>query len=167
MLSVRGRRFLTMKVCTKCRVEKPLTDFGKRASRPDGLNLWCKPCINSQSKAWRQRNPEKSAESVKTWKANNRGKVIAARVRYLYGITFTQRAKMMVAQGQRCAICLRFPSGKSLSVDHCHVTGFVRGMLCDRCNTSIGKFEEDPALLRRAAEYIENPPFWIEPNRGP
>lgn len=52
-----------------------------------------------------------------------------------------------------CRICL-LP--KRLVIDHCHTSGMVRGMLCYRCNTSLGKFADDPARLRRAADYLEH-----------
>lgn len=60
-----------------------------------------------------------------------------------------------------CAICERPESvergGKSewLSVDHCHTTGKVRGLLCTQCNHAIGKLDDDPELMRRAIAYIE------------
>jgi hypothetical protein len=39
-------------------------------------------------------------------------------------------------------------------VDHCHRTHRIRGLLCSRCNTGIGKFNDDPGLLMRAAKYL-------------
>jgi hypothetical protein len=57
----------------------------------------------------------------------------------------------------RCWIC-RQPervAGRSLAVDHAHKTGAVRGFLCTRCNNVVGRMEDDPDLLRRAAAYLE------------
>ena len=90
-----------------------------------------------------------------------------ARVRRLsekYGITFEQEAQMLTSQGGQCAICGGKPksvnalSGKIIdfSVDHSHVTGKVRGLLCSHCNRGIGLFQDDPAILRRAATYLES-----------
>ena len=63
---------------------------------------------------------------------------------------------MLVAQGGVCAICrLTCQSGKRLCVDHDHATGKVRGLLCQKCNTVLGKMSDSPELLRRAAAYLE------------
>ena len=80
-----------------------------------------------------------------------------------YGITPERYAEMLEAQGGVCAIChenetvidRKTHAPKLLAVDHCHETKRVRGLLCWRCNTSIGKFKHDPDLLRRAALYCE------------
>lgn len=45
-----------------------------------------------------------------------------------------------------------------LNKDHDHSTGQWRGLLCSRCNTGLGVFRDNPAILRAAAEYLENPP---------
>ena len=65
------------------------------------------------------------------------------------------------AQGGRCAICRqpethrdRSGSVQPLGVDHDHRTGKVRGLLCHSCNTALGYFRDDPALLTAAAEYV-------------
>jgi hypothetical protein len=66
--------------------------------------------------------------------------------------------ELLARQEGKCLICgVEF---KSLSrrlwhIDHCHETGVVRGMLCQDCNTSLGKFGDSPAVLRKAADYLE------------
>ena len=82
------------------------------------------------------------------------------RVRLLvqYGISEMDYARMLTEQNGGCAICGDDGSagrGGVLHVDHCHQTGRVRGLLCDRCNHGLGNFKDDPALLRRAAYYLE------------
>ena len=70
-----------------------------------------------------------------------------------YGITPEQYTEMVVAQGGVCLICREVSEG--LCVDHDHVTGKVRGLLCHECNMALGKMKDDPARLRSAAEYLE------------
>jgi hypothetical protein len=53
--------------------------------------------------------------------------------------------------GKACAICGRT---ENLVIDHCHKSGKIRDVLCSPCNTGIGIFKEDEALMLRAIEYI-------------
>jgi hypothetical protein len=69
-----------------------------------------------------------------------------------YGITPEQFLAMEASQKGRCAICRK---AKKLHVDHCHETKQVRGLLCMACNTSLGKFENSPEMLRAAIQYLE------------
>lgn len=74
-----------------------------------------------------------------------------------YGLTPEEAVLLLESQGGRCAICLKllkWPS-KNAQIDHDHRTGKVRGILCMRCNRSIGAFEDSPRLLRFAADYLE------------
>jgi hypothetical protein len=73
-----------------------------------------------------------------------------------YGITAEDYDRMMDEQGGACAICkAECRIGLRLAVDHDHDTGKVRGLLCTHCNQAIGKLHDDPALIRKAADYLE------------
>ncbi len=83
-----------------------------------------------------------------------------ANLKAKYGIGVEDYEKMLEAQRHGCAICraTQCASGGSLAVDHCHRTGKVRGLLCFKCNTAIGKFNDSAELLARAARYLEPKP---------
>lgn len=74
-----------------------------------------------------------------------------------YGITEEQHKQLLEDQSLCCAICLKpeTEEGRKFAIDHCHETGRVRGLLCFRCNTGIGKLEDSPDRLRRAIAYLE------------
>jgi hypothetical protein len=60
--------------------------------------------------------------------------------------------------GDTCNICdTRDSRGRwgGLHIDHDHATGVVRGVLCNDCNLGLGRFRDEPALLRKAADYLE------------
>lgn len=61
---------------------------------------------------------------------------------------------MLDRQGGACAICLQVRT-ETLHVDHCHATGAVRGLLCGACNRALGLLNDDPGLIRRAADYLD------------
>lgn len=72
-----------------------------------------------------------------------------------YGITLQEYETLLEAQGGVCAICGKeCVTFENLAVDHDHATGAVRGLLCNNCNHGIGKFKDDPALLKAAADYV-------------
>jgi hypothetical protein len=70
-----------------------------------------------------------------------------------YGITLADYNAMLAQQNRACAICPR-QSSRTLAVDHCHVTGRVRRLLCNRCNVGLGNFDDDPVLVLSAAAYL-------------
>jgi Recombination endonuclease VII len=55
-----------------------------------------------------------------------------------------------------CELCGKVPQGKRLAWDHNHATGEFRGWLCDTCNRGLGLFNDDPILMRKAANYVES-----------
>lgn len=86
---------------------------------------------------------------------------MAASVRKSYmksewGMTPEDYHRMLSGQGGGCAICGTFdPRGRGrFHVDHDHATGRIRGLLCNECNFGLGKFGDNPELLRRALAYL-------------
>lgn len=82
---------------------------------------------------------------------------LRARMKSLYGITLEDYHAMLKAQNGLCKICLRQAHegthGK-LYVDHCHSTGRIRGLLCNRCNIGVGNFSDCTETLERALAYL-------------
>jgi hypothetical protein len=79
-----------------------------------------------------------------------------------YGITQADYERMKKAQGYLCHLCggegFLMDSKRhhqTLCVDHDHDTGKVRKLLCHNCNRALGLLKDDPSLMRKAAEYIE------------
>lgn len=82
------------------------------------------------------------------------------RWRQVYGISADEYWSIYQYQGGRCFICER-ATGKTkrLSVDHCHTTGIVRGLLCTMCNSRVlGHLRDDLDAFERAIDYLTSPP---------
>jgi hypothetical protein len=75
-----------------------------------------------------------------------------------YGLTVEEYWLMKQRCADRCEACGERHDRTSLYIDHDHATGAVRGLICNRCNTTLGRFGDNPEQLRRLAAYIENPP---------
>lgn len=79
----------------------------------------------------------------------------AGQLRRKFGITVDQYDAIAESQDMLCAICRKVcVTDRKLAVDHCHETDDIRGLLCQNCNIGLGKFQDDPVLLQRAAEYV-------------
>jgi Recombination endonuclease VII len=70
-----------------------------------------------------------------------------------YGISLAEYDALLEKQGGACAICRKRPKGR-LCVDHCHVTGMVRGLLCNECNGALGYLKDDQGSLVAALAYL-------------
>lgn len=130
------------KACTRCGETKPESEYYKQTSRHGkvGLAAECKACSKARAAKWQSENPEKV-------RLKNRN---ASRMKI--GCTPEQYDEMFSEQNGCCGIC-RLPF-EVLCVDHCHETGRIRGLLCHRCNVSLGGFEDDIERLVRAAEWV-------------
>lgn len=72
-----------------------------------------------------------------------------------YDITNEHYVELIYSQRNKCKICEKSANGKTLSIDHSHVTGKVRGLLCNNCNTAIGLFKEDINVMLNAIKYLQ------------
>jgi hypothetical protein len=128
------------KVCSKCKVDKPLDSFGKRKASKDGLQHSCKECREvSRKKTY---CPDKAANlSLKS----------------KFGMTLEDYDTMLEQQGGCCKVCGTDEPGCGngrFNVDHNHATGEVRGLLCSGCNKGIGHLKDSPDVLLKAAAYL-------------
>lgn len=75
-----------------------------------------------------------------------------------YGITMQEYRAMSLRQDGKCAICRhpeRTERNRLLTIDHDHVSGHIRELLCSHCNRAIGLLQDDPKIIRAAAAYVE------------
>jgi hypothetical protein len=102
---------------------------------------------NARMREFRKNNPQSLEQ-----KRNARGRAIKCR----YGITLATYEQMIADQNGLCKLCQNFPKspGKTcgLVIDHCHVTGKIRGLLCHGCNRSMALLD-NPDLLAKAVKY--------------
>jgi hypothetical protein len=137
-----------MKKCSTCKEEKPVFSFGKHNIRPDGLRISCKECESKRSKELRKKALE--SDYIGT-----RLKERAGNLKRMFGMSLEDYEQRATKQNNVCAICQKqCKSGKRLAVDHNHKTGKIRDLLCGNCNGGLGKFQDDPELLEKAAEYL-------------
>lgn len=123
--------------------------------------------VTRKNKDCRNRNKEKYNESRREKYKNDpeyREKHLAARrgrdqrdsqLKTNYGITKADYDKLLDIQLGLCAICGE-EKEETLSVDHCHTTKKIRGLLCRKCNTGLGCYNDDIALINKAIKYLEN-----------
>jgi hypothetical protein len=112
--------------------------------------------INSLQRERREKDPEKYRAKANTYNANNKDKVLKNWLKTTYGMSLEEYDALFKEQDGKCAICGEHQGSlsKRLGVDHCHETGKVRGLLCDKCNVSLGNFQDDVNLLGKAIEYL-------------
>lgn len=135
-----------MKKCRICKIEKPLKEFTTSKKTKDGHTCYCKKCHCKEVTDYYKKYPRKL-------KNHNLKKT--------YGITIEDYEKLFNKQKGVCAICGKVETRictqgmvQSLSVDHDHSTGLIRGLLCDRCNKAIGLLYHDTDLLIKATKYL-------------
>jgi len=138
---VQERKYLSLdgkRRCNHCKDIKILNEdnFFKRNIEEDGWSVICKPC----------------------------GSIQKRNIRYKFYLTENGEAfndslasEMIKKQDCKCYICKReLNLGTNLyAIDHDHKTMKVRKILCGQCNQGLGKFLDNPELLRLAANYLE------------
>ena len=73
-----------------------------------------------------------------------------------YGIGYAEYNELFEEQAGECAICGAHQNDldRPLFIDHDHDTGDVRGLLCMKCNSALGLFQDDASNLQRAVKYL-------------
>lgn len=116
---------------------------------------------------WVRKDRLKNPDKYKKWAKISRERAGNMRVLKeslsLRKISIEEYNKMFESQNGRCAICNEIETRKSrkegnicrLTIDHCHKTDKVRGLLCHECNTGLGKFKDNIELLLNAMAYLE------------
>lgn len=120
----------------------------KTTAHPKSTNKGhlCKPCANKRSLEWAKKNKER-------FKTNQ--------LKYRYGISSEEYEEKLKNQQNKCAICFEEEttsckdSLRKLAVDHNHITGKVRDLLCGRCNTALGLLKENKEVLKAMLNYME------------
>lgn len=147
-----------IKICPKCQELLPTSSFNK-SNRRDGFQTYCRACHNKMQREKYSSSPEQKVKrQLRANRRKERDPFVSKKseLKRLYNITFEEYMKMFIDQGEVCAICKeKCKTKKMLSVDHNHETKKVRGLLCNRCNVSLGLLRENIALIKRAVEYLE------------
>ena len=152
-----------MKKCIRCNQEKTTSEFHKDSSAKSGLYAYCKECARAKTAAWKAADPERSRESQRRSREKRPEVYWAKNLRDHFGITVEQYQQMFDEQHGCCAVCglaeteIHPKSNRlrRLAVDHCHDTGRIRGLLCNRCNRAIGLFRDSADVIRGAIAYLE------------
>jgi hypothetical protein len=136
-----------MKICSKCSIEKEITDFYPAPWCKQGVRPECKSCnITTSSKRATKRNKENP---------NSRRSVV---LKNKYNISLEQFNKILISQNYKCKICGTTNPGPRgvFDVDHCHKTGKIRGLLCHLCNAGLGYFRDSILHLESAITYLKD-----------
>lgn len=151
------------KICKICQKEKLLSEFYKNGKY---YRSYCRPCASKHANDYNKKHRSRIAKRQSEHRKNNPEKYkIKDRNGQLkkYGLIPSDFDKMMELQKGLCAICGKPSIAKNqygmrlLDIDHNHNTGQVRGLLCTKCNTAIGKLDVDTfgiLNLEMAIKYI-------------
>ena len=156
------------KKCIWCEKEKSKEEFRSRGSRngKQQRDSHCRLCRNEKERLDRINNPNKHTKryAKKYWSNPERARLKARKcqIKRDYGITYEQYISMIKRQGGACSICgeqetvVTKGTLRKLSVDHDHVTGKIRGLLCTGCNQALGLFQDNIDILISAISYLKN-----------
>jgi hypothetical protein len=143
-----------MKTCRICKTEKAPSEFGVNSRFKDGLETGCKPCLREARLAAYWAKPEEYRRAKNARRKGDRAQSPEERrrrhLKSAYGITPEEEVALREKQEGRCPICAE----PARVVDHCHTTGRVRGLLCQKCNRGLGHFMDSPVMLVKALEYL-------------
>lgn len=127
-----------MKKCIACNESKSLDVFYKY--KTGYYNPYCKPCNKIR---------------IREYRRNNSHGHYLRKVKDKFKISTEEYESLYEKHNGKCAICLQNNDGRRLSIDHCHETGKIRGLLCRKCNVALGYFRDNTEYLKRAILYLQ------------
>lgn len=137
------------KFCPYCKQDKPLSEW----STSKNIH-YCKVCWRNRSTTFRKMHRSRHLEISKKCWSKNKDKYNLDRKpggRTVYETLFFEQSGL-------CAICNRPETSqryKTLTVDHCHKTEAIRGLLCSNCNRALGMFRDSLTILESAIKYLK------------
>lgn len=145
-----------MKTCSRCKVEKPKTEFTKMSRSKDKLQINCKSCKREQAKICYHKKPEHYKRKSNNWIKKNPEKNKHYSLKAAFNLTIEEYNELLIKQNYKCIICERHQNEfkLKLAVDHCHKSGKIRGLLCGGCNTSLGNMKDNVFWLQNAINYL-------------
>ena len=153
---------MNTKSCLKCGVKKPFNEFWKCSKSKDGYAARCIKCKKEDHAKWERDNPDKAGEGQRRWKTKHpeKYKEVTRRgnLKRYNGMTIEDYDELYQKQKGCCPICKKHSTelGKVFHVDHNHITGKVRGLLCNRCNVALGMLAENIDNAKMMVQYISN-----------
>lgn len=164
------------KRCSTCKEHKELSKFYKSKYITDGYENRCKSCTIEYSTTYQKENREKTNDNRREnyhagykdiaakkqreyYHKNKKAIAIRQRVQHLkrkYNLSEEDYTNMLKSQNGVCFICKKVGNNYGrLNVDHNHATGVVRGLLCNICNSFLGRIDESSEALIRANTYLQ------------
>ena len=134
-----------MKICSKCKVNKQLSEFHRDKMGILGVRSDCKLCVISRIKISYHERTSAIAKYQKAYKPKRRLNK--------FGLTEEAYKTLLDACNNSCQICfIKFV--ETPHIDHNHKTSKIRGLLCSKCNTGIGMLQDSVANLTSAIRYL-------------
>jgi hypothetical protein len=102
---------------------------------------------------YRKLNIEKISKYRDKWRLENKSKERGYLLKR-YNMTLNDYNRLLMEQDEKCKICGKYYDNRPLNIDHCHVTGRVRGLVCCRCNILIGFMENCKNIIPLVEKYL-------------
>ena len=95
--------------------------------------------------------------NAKSWAQRNTDRFKEYKLKHRFGLSGYEYNSLLEKQNYRCAICGVHSDEyhQNLSVDHCHTTGKIRGLLCSDCNFMLGRAKDNINTLLKGVSYLQ------------
>ena len=133
----------THKKCPRCGIKKERSEYWNDASRPDGITAYCKPC---KAEVTNMNVSKNLTHHKKRARSNN--------LKKKYNLSMDEFEDMLKNQNYKCDICHKEIKSYS-AVDHDHITGKIRSLLCRKCNLGLGAAKDSIKILKNMIKYLE------------